>query len=148
MAQLNKGMQDKVANASGGNFEVMEPGWYHARLRDVNTDGDGPKGPYWTWEFELVEDPYISRRVWNNTSLSENSLWVLKMTFDAFGAELDADTDELCGQIVKLQLGIRTIQQGDRKGEKANQVNRLAKADPDFVLPEGAAVKEQEESIF
>lgn len=148
MARLNKDMQGEVANASGGNFEPIEPAWYHVRLRDVNTDGDGPKGPYWVWEFEVVEEPYIGRRLWNNTSLSKNSHWVMKQTYDAFGAELDTDTDDLCGQIIKVQVGIRTIQAGDRKGEKANQITRLAPANADFVLPDGAEAKETEESIF
>jgi hypothetical protein len=148
VARLNEGMQEKVGNAESQTFELIEPGWYHMRLRDVNTDGNGSKGPYWTWEFEIVEEPYVGRRQWNNTTLSEKSLWVMKMTFDAFGAPLDADTDDLCGQIVKGQVGVRVIQDGPRKGEKANQVSRLAAADADFALPAGAEAKAAEESIF
>lgn len=131
MAKLNKDMQGKVDNASD-SFDPIPAGVYHVRLRDVDTDRSGGAGPYWSWEFEVVEDEHTGRRLWNNTSLADSALFSLKNTFKAFGVDTDADTDDLCGQVVKAVVSIRTIQQGARKGELANQIDRLLPADEDF----------------
>lgn len=147
MAKLNKKMQDEVANAPTNNFEPIPAGRYHARLRGVNTDGSGNAGPYWTWEYEVVGGEHKNRRLWNTTSLSQ--AWALKQSFEAFGVDPDADTDELCGQIVQLQVSQRTIQAGARKGEMGNQVDRVLPADPEFVVEDDdGAGAEKEESIF
>lgn len=135
MPKLNKKTAEKVASAEGGDFPLLDPGWYHVRLNNVDGDREGPKGPYWSWEFDVVEEG-ASGKLWQNTSLSDAAAFKMKETFDAFGVPTDTDTDELCGQICKAQVGIRTIQQGDRKGEQANQITRLAPADEDFVPPE------------
>jgi hypothetical protein len=140
MAKLNKKMQGEVEKAQAG-FTPMPDGTYHFRLRDVDSTRTGNKGPYWSWEYECVEEPHVGRRQWNNTSLSEESLGFMKATFQAFDASLDTDTDELIGKIVRLQLTTRTIQPpSPRAGEQTNNVNRVLKPDPDFQLPESAAV--------
>lgn len=140
MAQLNKALAKQTEEAESGSFEPMPDGVYHARLRDVDTDRSGQAGPYWSWEYEVVEEGFLNRRQWNNTSLSEKALWKLKETFEAFGVPADTDTDDLLGKVVKLTISTRTIQQGARKGESANQVDRVSPADEGFELPEGAAV--------
>lgn len=128
MAKLNKTMQKEVDNASSG-FEPMPDGVYHFILKDVDATREGPKGPYWSWEFECIEEPYKGRRQWNNTSLAQ--AWSLKQTFDAFGVPVDTDTDELIGKPVRLVLSTRVIQEGNRKGEPTNQVDRVRPADED-----------------
>ena len=150
MAKLNKQMQKQTEKAeSGGSYEPVEPGVYHLRLRDVNTDGSGAKGPYWSWEFESVTPGSVGRRFWNNTSLSEAAAFKMKETFEAFDVPLDTDTDDMLGLIVKARISIRTIQAGNRKGELANQIDRLEPKDEDFELPdEAAGEKQEEESIF
>lgn len=147
MAKLNKKLQEQTRNAPDSTFEPLEPGVYHARLRDVNTDGVGSKGPYWTWEFEVVEDPYVGRRLWNNTSLSEKAAFSMKNTFEAFGVGVDTDTDDLLGEVVRAQVSVRTIQQpSPRAGELTNQVDRLLPAAEEFEPPEGS--RDEEPDIF
>lgn len=146
MPKLNKQMQKQTGAAETSAFDPIDPGVYHVRLRDVDGTGSGAKGPYWSWEFEVVEAPYVGRRLWNNTSLSEAAAFKMKETFDAFGVGYDADTDDLLGQIVKAHVSIRTIQSGDRKGQLANQVDRLEPADDDFQAEESA--QPQTEDIF
>jgi hypothetical protein len=131
MAKLTKTMQKEVAKAESSGFEPLPEGAYHAKLRDVDTTRSGAKGPYWSWEFEIVDEEYKGRRVWNNTSLSEKAHFKMKETYEAFGADLDVDTDELIGQVVKVVLTQRTIQEGTRKGEITNDIARLRKADDD-----------------
>lgn len=137
MAKLNKGKAKEAAEATSG-FEPVEDGVYHARLKEVDPTREGPKGPYWSWEFEIVEPgPAFKRKQWNNTSLGQ--AWSLKQTFDAFGVPTDTDTDEVVGKVVRIVLSTRTIQSGPREGELTNQVDRVIAADPDFELPEEIA---------
>lgn len=134
MAKLNKQNAKRVGDSKG--FEPCDPGAYHAILKDVDPTREGPKGPYWSWEYEIVEDPYVGRKQWNNTSLAEGSEFGFKQTFDAFGVDTETDTDDLLGQCVKLVISIRTIEQGPRKGELTNQIDRVVAKDPDFEAPE------------
>jgi hypothetical protein len=141
VAKLNRNKQKEVADNAGSGFAVLPDGAVHLRLRDVDATRSGAKGPYWSWEFEIVDPEeleidgkmtkVIGRRLWNNTSLSKEAAFKMKETFDAFGVDLDTDTDELLGQIVKGIISQRTIQEGARKGEVANQIDRLKPADPD-----------------
>lgn len=147
MAKLNKETAKKVDSAQD-SFELIEDGTYHFRLRDVDPTGEGPKGPYWVWEFECVEEPYLNRRQWNNTSLSEAAMGIFKATFKAFGVPVDTDTDELTGKLVRLVIGHRTIQSGNREGEVANQVTRVMPADSDFELPESMKPETDKIEIF
>lgn len=134
MAKLNKETAESVGEAQDG-FAPVENGTYHFRLKEVDSSRSGPKGPYWSWEFEGLEGAASGRKMWNNTSLSANSQFALKQTFDAFGVPYDTDTDDLLGQVVQLTISTRTIQAGARKGELANQVDRVSPKDPEFEVP-------------
>jgi hypothetical protein len=136
MAKLNNDKASATAESSS-NFEPVEDGVYHARLMDVRTDGEGRSGPYWTWEYDIIEPGEAKgRKQWNNTSLADNALWKLKETFDAFGVPTDTDTDDLMGGTVKLVISQRVIQAGSRKGEMGNQVDRVMPKDEDFKAEE------------
>lgn len=150
MAKLNQTMASKVESAEGGSFEPLPVGAYHVRLRDVDAGRQGPAGPYWSWEFEVVDEgPWAQRRLWTNTSLSEAAMFKMKETFGAFGVAPDTDTDELLGRVVKAMVGQRTIQQGERKGELTNEISRLQQADADFVVPQPAGDGlSEEEDVF
>lgn len=139
MPKLNKAKAKKTEAAEGSGFDPLPDGAYHLRLRDVDASKpDGPAGPYWVWEFEVVEDgEWKKRRLWNNTSLSDAAAFKMAETFKAFGVPADTDTDELLGQVVLGIVSQRTIQKGARKGELTNQIDRLKPADPEFELPEG-----------
>jgi hypothetical protein len=139
VAKLNKKQSKEVDKASGG-FEPLDDGVYHARLRAVEvSENPGPSGShYWKWEFEVVEEPYVNRRLWTNTSLADTAAFKLKELFDAFGEGTDTDTDDLCGQVVRLVVSTRTIQQGARKGEISNQIDRVSPADEEFEIPDEA----------
>jgi hypothetical protein len=165
MAKLDKEHQEQTATASTG-FAPIPDGTYHIRLREVDPENEGPAGPYWSWEFEVLDsidfkhtDPDTGevedantqgRRLWNNTSLSKQAAFKMKETFDAFGAELDADTDDMCGQVVRANVSQRTIQAGARKGEMTNQIEKLFKVEEDYEAPTAAATGRQPdaEEIF
>jgi hypothetical protein len=152
VAKMNKKTQQQTAKASN-NFEPFE-GVMHVRLRGVDATRTGPSGPYWSWEFEVVEGEHEGRRLWNNTSLSEAAAFKMKETYDAFGAEYDADTDDLCGQVCRADVEIVTQQQGRNKGQLTSQIRRLSPKDPDFEAGEpvgagaGAGPRKPEDDIL
>jgi hypothetical protein len=144
MAKLNEEKATEAKNASTG-FTPMPDGTYRFILKDVDPTREGPKGPYWSWEFECIEpEPVevldeesgetkemkiLGRKQWNNTSMS--AMWSFNQTFEAFGVPTDTDTDEILGKPCLLVLSVRTIQSGARKGELTNQVERIKPADPE-----------------
>lgn len=153
MAKLDKKTRDRVAKAESSGFEPIPDGAYHLRLRDVDTSRTGEKGPYWSWEFEVVYSEggeHDKRRLWNNTSLSEKADFKMKETYEAFGVPLDTDTDEMLGLIVKGIVSQRTIQAGARKGELSNQIDRLKPADDEILakVKEEAGKEKAVEDIF
>jgi hypothetical protein len=137
--QLNKKQAAETAKAEG-SFEPLDDGVYHVRLAGVEVK-EGKNGPYWAWEFEVVQEPYVNRKLWTNTSLSEAAAWKVKEAFDAFGVGTDTDTDELVGQVCKAAVSSRVQQEGAGKGQTRNQVDRLLLADDDFEAPEVATSK-------
>lgn len=148
MAKLNKQTAEAVAEASD-SFELIPTGVYHARLMEVDATREGAKGPYWVWQYDIVEPGEAKgRKVWNNTSLSSAAQFAMKQTFDAFGVTTDTDTDDLMGKIVRVSVSSRTIQSGPRKGELANQVDRILPADEEFELEDDGPSDVQPEDIF
>jgi hypothetical protein len=133
MAKLNKADAAAVQDTESSSFEPLEPGVYHVRLVDVDASREGPSGPYWSWEFDVVGS---NRKLWNNTSLSEAARFKLKETFDAFGVDADTDTDDLIGEVVRAVVSTRVIQAGARKGEIANQIDRLSPPDEEYASDE------------
>lgn len=139
MAKMDKKHQKQTADASSG-FDPIPDGTYHVRLQEVDPTKEGPAGPYWSWQFEVVEPgDHTGRKLWNNTSLSEAAAFSMRNTYDAFGAEYDADTDDMLGGVARAVVSTRTIQSGARKGEPSNQIDRLLPKADDFELPEELA---------
>ena len=54
MAKLNQKLQ-KATEAAQDGFEPFDEGVYHIKLVDVDTARSGNAGPYWSWEFVVVE---------------------------------------------------------------------------------------------
>ena len=114
-----------VEETESTGFEPVPAGIYPARLVDVSV-GEGAKGPYWKWEYEiLVGYEHAGRKFWNITSLSPKAAFKMKETFEAFGVSPDTDTDLLLGKDVTLQVGVGTIQSGERTGQSTNVVNQV-----------------------
>jgi hypothetical protein len=143
MPQLPKKKARQVENAASG-FELLPDGIYRAMLVSVTAkDGKPPpqgKGPYWSWEFKVTEEGAPARRLWLNTSLSDEAAWKMKEAFDAFGVPADTHTDELEGEEARLVVGSRTIATGPRRGEPDNQIEQVLP-----LLDEGIAASDDEE---
>ncbi len=138
MPKLNQ-KQAKAVSDAEGSFEPIEDGVYHVRLREVEAVTAKSGNPMWRVEFEVVEEPYVNRRLWTNLVQVDAALFKTNEFFAAFGASPGTDTDELCGQICRAVVSQRTIQEGARKGEVSNQIERLSPADDEFEAPEAEA---------
>lgn len=155
MPKLAKKIASKVdkAEATTGEFQPLSPGKYVATLTEVEAKNSAAGAPMWVAEFEDITDSdgeVQPGRQWYNIMLpidkmpedykpkrskkSPEEAWAqyqdlthgrLKAFFEAFGFTPDSDTDEFIGEQAVLQIGIRTIQNGARAGEKTNSVNAV-----------------------
>lgn len=122
MPSLPKSEAAAVDEFEGNEYPLLEPGLYNATLFDVDGSKEGPAGPYWRWEFHAMDS---NNKFWTNTSLSEKARFKMKEMFDAFGVPADTNTDLLCGKPVTLQVGIGTINSGEKQGQQRNEVVKV-----------------------
>lgn len=134
------------ADSVSGDFEPLKPGKYVGTLAEVEAKNSAAGNPMWVAVFEDITNMDGERqpgRQWYNLNLPTSDTppddyekdaekWVqyqrlcegrLKAFFEAFGYEVDSDTDEFIGESCVLTIGVRTIQRGERAGEKTNTVN-------------------------
>lgn len=154
MPKLAAKVKKKVAAATAvtGEFEPLKPGKYIATLNEVEAKNSSAGNPMWVAEFGDIRDldgETQPGRQWYNLNLPTTDTppegyakgdekWVqyqrmcegrLKAFFEAFGYEVDSDTDEFIGDDVVLVIGVRTISNGPRTGERTNSVNAVAPLD-------------------
>jgi hypothetical protein len=121
---------DAKKAAQGGGREALEEGTYAGRLTSVIAKPAASSGnPMWVWEFEVIDEPYVGRKLWVNTVLTEKAMWKVGEMFNAFGVPTDTDTDELIGETCLLQVSQQVIQKGARTGQMGNNVDRALPTD-------------------
>lgn len=146
MPKLNKTQAKKVDEQESTGFGPLDAGWYTGRLAKVEAKNSSNNNPMWVWEFdelETLDGDSTPGRQWVNTVLLDQSFWVLKMMFDAFGYSTDSDTDEMVGERVKLLVSQRMIEQGNRKGQMGNNVDQVAALDD-----AGAGTEKETAEVF
>lgn len=154
MPKLAAKVRKKVekATAVSGEFEPLKPGKYIATLNEVDARNSNAGNPMWVAEFgdiENLDGETQPGRQWYNLNLPTTDTppegytkgkdkWEqyqrlcegrLKAFFEAFGFTEDSDTDEMVGDQVVIILGVRTITNGPRAGERTNSVNGVAPLD-------------------
>lgn len=157
-----------AAEASSGGFEPIKPGKYRATLSGVESKTSSNGNPMWTAEFTditALDGTKQPGRQWMNMMLPTSDTppdnytkgaekWAqyqalcagrIKAFYEAFGYTVDSDTDEMVGEDAIIQIGIRTIQNGARAGEKTNEVNGIF---PLSSVPDIAASGDDDEDDF
>ena len=150
MPKLNAKLATTVGNAEAttGSYELIKPGRYAATLSNVEVK-DGNHGMVqWSAEFNEITDTNGSKipgRQWLNLNVPTDGpapasyvngpdKWAsyqsvsaarLKSFFEAFGYTSDSDTDEMLGERALIEIEIRTIQNGPRRGEQVNGVKAV-----------------------
>jgi len=139
----------------GGGFELLKPGKYLGQLTEVSVRENPDKygAAQWSAEFQNLHsietrEP-VSGRQWLNLTMPlgkkapanyENGAekWEkyqamvkgrLAAFFEAFGYTPDSDTDEMLLEWAVITVGVQTIQQGPKQGEKRNVVNDIESLD-------------------
>ena len=152
MPKLNKQAYEAVNNAEefSGDFSPLEPGKYVGVLIEVDVQEHPNHANVMVWnaifaEIHDLEGNKKPGRQWHRLNVildrkmpatyqKDQETWdkfvgvsdaQVKGFFTSMGYTVDSDTDEMIGEAVILKLGIRTIQSGQRAGEKANNVQRL-----------------------
>ncbi|ASZ74356.1 hypothetical protein SEA_KINGBOB_42 [Arthrobacter phage KingBob] len=143
------------AEAISGDFPLLEVGFYYAQLADVEVQ-DGNYAPVWNLTFENLHKVTTGEKASGKQWLRLNVVteekapanytggdkkWAafhnmskgqLKSFFEGFGYTPDSDTDEMIGEWAQIKVGVRTIQSGERKGEKVNDVKSISQVPDDF----------------
>lgn len=137
MPKLPKATQTAAEAADiGGGSAPLEEGVYVLRLHSIDATGSGPAGPYWTWEYRVVEGPdgpmNGRRRLWDRISLSEKAAFRVKQVYTAFGFTLDSDTEEMIGEHVKAYVIQEPIQSGQRAGQMGNSISEYLEIPEDW----------------
>jgi len=141
MPKLPQDVQTAAEKAEvGGGSAPLPEGTYVLRLHSVDVAGKGAKGPYWTWEFRVVEGPdgpmNGRRRIWDRISLSEAAAFRVKNFYTAMGFTLDSDTDEMMGEHVKAYITQEPIQSGAKAGQLSNNIDEYIELDEDWAPAE------------
>lgn len=164
MPKLDKKMSKRVAAADpvvGGDFEPLPAGKYAARLSkvEVRPNPDKYGQTQWAVEYDQIHDLDGEKkpgRQFQTLTIPGSSephpsydkspeKWEqyqnmmagrLAAFFEAFGFTADSDTDEMVGEWALLNLRVRTIESGDRKGQKTNEVNGTEPVPDDWEEPE------------
>lgn len=154
----------ETADTSAGEFTLIEPGRYFATLQKVEVLDANYGGSRWSAEFgeiTSVEGKRLPGRQWYNLNLpvagempatygNGEDKWQkfqavsaskMKQFFEAFGYTSDSDTDEMIGEKAVIEIEIRTIQNGPRRGESVNGIKNVF---PLAKLGGGAPVSEED----
>jgi hypothetical protein len=96
--------------------EVLPVGEYAVEVVNIETK-EGNKGPYLNWEFTVATGPFKGKKLWNITSLAQQSLWVLRRQLEALGVKttsgkFNLNTEALTG----LKMGVK-IEHKDFEGK-------------------------------
>lgn len=158
MPKLEKKLAKQVEKtAPTHGFALLTPGKYFGTLAAVTVETDRNDTTVWACEFkdlfQVESREPASGRQWLRISHPNDDVpegkdpkkWAtaqelnagrLAAFFEAFGYTPDSDTDEMIGEKAILTIGIRTIQQGARTGEKVNDVKDIEAIPEDEEAPE------------
>ncbi len=146
MPALGAELASAVAKAAASSsFQPLDAGKYRFRLTEVTTGEAKSGNVMWTWVYTLIGDMNGEHKrngykIWDRTVLTEKALWRWDAVFSAFGVPHETHTDLLVGNTVVLDLDVREIPTGQRKGQMSNEVTALAWDDAPDAVHYGLAV--------
>ena len=84
----------KLNDIKETEFPLKPQGVYECVVAHVEKR-DGPKGPYFNWQYEIAKGPQSGGKLFDVTSLTPNSLWKLKKVLSAILGDTPALNDLL-----------------------------------------------------
>lgn len=138
----------ETVEAFSGDYALIEPGRYLASLTKVEVKDANHGGLQWSAEFNEIHTLDGTRqpgRQWLNLNLpiagkapasytNGDEKWEkfqavsaarVKAFFQAFGYTTDSDTDEMIGEKAIIEIEIRTIQNGPKRGQQVNGIKAV-----------------------
>jgi uncharacterized protein DUF669 len=130
-------------------FDILPAGQYVSTISNVSTREAGSNAKYpgalnIRWEFEITNNPeYDGRKVFDNQTAVENSMWKIKALLDALEFDTDTfayddedktfyvgedevlDLEELVGQVLEIKVGVRPARKDTETGKEYDKQNRV-----------------------
>jgi hypothetical protein len=123
------------------SFDPVPAGEYELELQDykestVKSESSANYGATkFDFTYEIVnndEEKYNGRKIFDNVTITENSLWRLKAMLKAFGAEvpedgeIEVDFDDLLGESLIAKVGVQNARKvGDQEYPARNRINQF-----------------------
>src|SRR5215472_292091 len=123
-SRTRKGRVISVDFSNVEDQKVVDEGEYECQVVSVE-EKEGDKAPYLSWKFEITEKgKFEGTVVYNNTSLSDQSLWNLRnlmecMGFDVPKKAMDIDLDEFAD----AKIGLIIVNDDSYDGKPRNKVS-------------------------
>ena len=109
--------------------ELLPEGEYAVEVVEIE-QREGTKGPYLNWELKVVVGQFKGRKLWNVTSLAQQSLWVLRAHLAALGVATPQ------GKFVLNPDALKGLKMGVKVGHKVFDGKTRAKVEDAFPLNE------------
>lgn len=145
-----KGMSTQMAKPSAKasivrvNFTGVETvgftpsGEYITAVDKVTKETADSGNDYLRWELLITDGKHKGKRLYNNTSLAQQSLWATKRFLECLGVELEDGELELDLEDMKdLQIGV-VVTEGTWKGKPKSEVSDVFPVDDENTDPEPA----------
>lgn len=139
----------------GSGFSPIDSGRYRVTVFELTREvGKSSGKPYLKWCFQVCEgEPFAGRRIWDNTSLSDNAKWRLVQVLKACGIDvpkghLKLNPNDLLGRELILNVGQEPDDYRDPDGDEGIMrnvvkgfapVNTVSK--PKIQIPDAPAPK-------
>lgn len=99
------------------------------KMGQASENAKNPGAPTISWELTVEGGDYDGRKVWENMTIVENSLWRLKAFLQACGfdveGEIDFDPDEVLNCELAAKIGIQKGRKNPETGEEYDPRNQV-----------------------
>lgn len=119
----------------GTGFSPIDSGRYRATVFEISREvGKNSGKPYLKWCFQICEgEPFAGRRLWDNTSLSDNAKWRLVQVLKACGIDvpkghLQLNPNDLLGKELIIMVGLEPDEYANDRDGTDDQMRNVIKS--------------------
>lgn len=119
----------------GTGFSPIDSGRYRATVFEISREVSKNSGkPYLKWCFQICDgEPFAGRRLWDNTSLSDNAKWRLVQVLKACGIDvpkghLQLNPNDLLGKELIIMVGLEPDEYANDRDGTDDQMRNVIKS--------------------
>jgi hypothetical protein len=103
--------------------QLVDEGEYAVKVVSIE-EKEGDKAPYISWKFEVLDEgKFEGATLYNNTSLSDQSLWNLRQMMECMGFEVERKATEIdLDEMIDAELGV-VVTHEDYQGSPRSRVS-------------------------